>query len=256
MDVKQACEAVSANPIGRTKLRMVVAVVRLKFDMDPIDVGAPTPEVPLAETKTRLRVEGRATLKEKVSSIMDPSSYLEVERASREELRALRARFRSLKGEDPKKSEEITDDPMSVMSAHVKVGVAPCVDFGVWRSFGQRTANNLEFISHFIDNSGSWKCKEISSPSTWEACWRLFRTAAIMCDVAAPAVLDRYAARFRERVDRFSDAWCLCVLAYTRCGSGFWEAFGIQNCLRLSLKVHGTMQSALQPMIVICGKKS
>ena len=164
MDVKQACEAVSANPIGRTKLRMVVAVVRLKFDMDPIDVGAPTPEVPLAETKTRLRVEGRATLKEKVSSIMDPSSYLEVERASREELRALRARFRSLKGEDPKKSEEVTDDKMSVLSAHVKVGVAPCVDFGVWRSFGQRTAKNLEFISHFLDNSGSWRCNEIPSP--------------------------------------------------------------------------------------------
>ena len=45
-----------------------------------------------------------------------------------------------------------------------------------------------------------------------------------MCDIATPAVLDRYAARFRERVDRFSDSWHLCVLADTRCRSELWEA--------------------------------
>ena len=45
-----------------------------------------------------------------------------------------------------------------------------------------------------------------------------------MCDIAAPAVLDRYAAKFRERVDRFSDAWYLCVLADTRCRSELWES--------------------------------
>ena len=67
MDGKQACEAVSATPIGRTKLRMVCAVARLKFDMDPIDVGAPAPEVPVAEAKTRVRVEGRAIMGQSMS---------------------------------------------------------------------------------------------------------------------------------------------------------------------------------------------
>ena len=45
-----------------------------------------------------------------------------------------------------------------------------------------------------------------------------------MCDIAALAVLDRYAAKFRERVDRFSDAWYLCMLADTRCRSKLWES--------------------------------
>ena len=102
----------------------------------------------------------------------------------------------------------------------MKPGVAPFAGFGVWRPLGQRTAKNLKFTSHFLDNSGSWRRKGIpgaDSFSTWEACWQVFRTAAIMRDVAAPAVLDRYAARFRERVDRFSDAWYLCVFADTRC---------------------------------------
>ena len=55
-------------------------------------------------------------------------------------------------------------------------------------------------MSHFLDSTGSWRSKEIAgsdSLSSWEACWRVFRTAAITCDLAAPAVLDRYAAAFR-----------------------------------------------------------
>ena len=46
----------------------------------------------------------------------------------------------------------------------------------------------------------------------------------MMCDIAAPAVLDRYAAKFRERVDRFSHACYLCVLADTRCRPELWES--------------------------------
>ena len=122
------------------------------------------------------------------------------------------------------KSEEVTDDQLSVLGALTRVGIAPYADFGVWKpSFGQRAAKNLKFTSHFLDHTGAWRCKEIPF-STWEACWRVFRTAAIMCDIATPAVLDRYAARFKERVDRFSDSWHLCVLADTRCRSELWEA--------------------------------
>ena len=44
-----------------------------------------------------------------------------------------------------------------------------------------------------------------------------------MCDIAAPGVLDHYAAKF-ERVDRFSDTWYLCVLADTRRRSELWES--------------------------------
>ena len=153
MDVKQACEALSATPIGRTKRRVVHAVARLKFDMDPIYVGAPAPEVPVAEAKSRLRVEGRAALKVKVSSIMDQSSDLEIERAPPEKLRVLRARFRSLEVEDPMKSEEVTDDQLSVMSALVKAGVAPYADLGcgaIWSTHSQ------EFETHFSLPRQQW----------------------------------------------------------------------------------------------------
>ena len=45
-----------------------------------------------------------------------------------------------------------------------------------------------------------------------------------MCDLAAPAVLDRYASAFRSRVERFHDSWHVCVLADTWCRSEHCEA--------------------------------
>ena len=114
---------------------------------------------------------------------------------------------------------------LSVLAAVIKVGITPYADFGVWKPFGQRAAKSLKFTSHFLDHSGSWRTKEVPGPdsfATWEACWRVFRTAAIMCDIATPAVLDRYAAKFRERIDRFFCVWHLCVLADTR--SELWES--------------------------------
>ena len=57
-------------------------------------------------------------------------------------------------------------------------------------------AKSMKFVSHFLDSSGSWRSKEIPGPdslSSWEACWRVFRTAAIMCDVVGRCVLSRTA---------------------------------------------------------------
>ena len=89
--------------------------------------------------------------------------------------------------------------------------MTPHADLGVWKPFGQRAAMSLKFTSHFLDHTGAWRCKEIPGPdsfATWEACWRVFRTAAIMCDIAAPAVLD--AAKFRDAVStRSRDALVL-----------------------------------------------
>ena len=69
--------------------------------------------------------------------------------------------------------------------------------------------------------------KENHSPdcfSSWEACWLVVRTVAIMCDLARPAVLDRHAAKFRALLERFQDELYLCVLADTRCRSEHWDA--------------------------------
>ena len=158
----------SPTPIGRTKLRMVYAVARLKFDMDPIDVGAPVLQAPIPEEKIRLRVEERAALKVKVSSWINPQTSRS-KGLPKMSFESSRARFSSLEEEDSMKSEEVTDDQLSVMSALVKAGVVPHTDFWLWRPFGQRTAKNLKLTSHFLDNSGSWRCKEIPGPESYSS---------------------------------------------------------------------------------------
>ena len=65
----------------------------------------------------------------KVSSILDQSSDREVDRATREDLNALRGRFESLEGEDPMKAEEVTDDQLSVLAAVTKAGVTLLASF-------------------------------------------------------------------------------------------------------------------------------
>ena len=158
-DVKEAIEATQENPIARTKLRLVNAVARMIFDLDPVDVGAPPAAASSGgELKIKAaRTESGLSLKVKVSSILDQSSVREVERWSREELNVLRSRYRSLEGEDPMKAEEVTDDQLSVLCATTKAGIAPYADFGVWKPFGQRATKSLKFTSHFLDHTGAWR---------------------------------------------------------------------------------------------------
>ena len=52
-DIKEAIEATQGNPISRTKLRLVFAVARMMFGMDPVDVGAPVAASAGAEPKTK-----------------------------------------------------------------------------------------------------------------------------------------------------------------------------------------------------------
>ena len=118
-DIKEAVEATQGTPITRAKLRLVFAVARMMFELDPVDVGAPPVPSQPAELKTAKasRSDGGLSMRVKVSSILDQSSNREVERISREDLNALRGRFRSLEGEDPMKAEEVTDDQLSVLAA-------------------------------------------------------------------------------------------------------------------------------------------
>ena len=105
-DVKEAIEATQGNPIARAKLRLIYAVARMIFDLDPVDVGAPPAAASSGgESRTKAaRTDTGLSLKVKVSSIQDLVRK-----------NVLRSRYRSLEGEDPMKAEEVTDDQLSVL---------------------------------------------------------------------------------------------------------------------------------------------
>ena len=55
---------------------------------------------------------------------------------------------------------------LSVIYSLVQAGITPYADFGVWRPLGQRAAKSLKFVAHFLDNTVSWRCKEIPGPDS------------------------------------------------------------------------------------------
>ena len=128
-DIKEAVEATQKTPITRTKLRLVYAVARVMFELDPIDVGVPAIQSQPPESKAARasRSDGGLSMRVKVSSILDQSSDREVERVSREDLDALRGRFRSfLEGRTVIRQENMSLAGESLLSAILRQGL----DFG------------------------------------------------------------------------------------------------------------------------------
>eukprot|EP00971_Amphidinium_carterae_P298460 5930282-Amphidinium_carterae.1 len=99
-------------------------------------------------------------------------------------------------GDYPMEREEVTDGQLSAFKRWLDLGHVPSADFGIWGPHGARTERRLRFTSHVMVG-GAWKMMEVPGPDcleTWQQCWRVYRTAAIMCEVASPSTLDRYAA--------------------------------------------------------------
>ena len=104
----------------------------------------------------------------RVSSILDQASDREVERGSREELIALRARFIAL------------DDQLSVLAAVIKVGITPYADFGAslatqeacWRVFKTAPLPSCVTIACSKATPVVAKLREWStdSPDVWHLC--------------------------------------------------------------------------------------
>ena len=162
------------------------------------------------------------------------------------------------------KSEEVTDDQVSVLCT--KVGIAPFADFGVWKPFGQRHAKNAQVYVSFSRPHRSLAVQR--NPRTRLLCnvgSMLARSGQQPSCATSQFLLDRCASRFKERVDRFSDAWHLCVLADTRCRSELWESEyrrhsqfheSIQRSQHLFPAAHGTVLFVPRRTTAISGKRS
>ena len=61
-----------------------------------------------------------------------------------------------------------------------------------------------------------------SNLMAWEESWRIFRTAALMLNLATAATLDRHSAAFKARVHEYPNVWHLAAQADIRCRSEFW----------------------------------
>lgn len=236
-DVREAAEAVSPSPIVRAKVKLIYAAARLRSGSEPLDCMArpavATGNVPGSSGDGPQRdgsgdgaTKKGAVLKVRVATVLDQASDREVEYLDRATLHGCRRNFRLKEGDNPLEQEEVTDAQLSALVQVVRAGGVPYADFGVWGPYGNRLAKAQRFSEHFMDSDGKMKLREMRGPgdlAAWEKAWRVFRTAALMTGLATAAVLDVYAARFKQRVERHPNAWATCVLADVRCRSEWWE---------------------------------
>ena len=258
-DIKEAIEAAITGVVARTKLRLVYAAARLKFGLDPFDVGAPLPAAPAEPVCVGPRGGGGApTLKIKVASVLDQASDREVERMPMEVLNKLRARFRAVEGEDPMKAEEVTDDQLSVIFTVVQAGIAPYADFGVWRPFGQRAAKNMKFGG----------AKKFLDPTH---CLR-GRRAGVSFARQPLCAISKHPQCWTDTVQHSAREWSVsrtvgrCVLSRTpgagvnigrQCiGGSHSSTTRVRSCQLPSLSARGTASFGSPPTTEISGKRS
>ena len=225
--------AQDGTPGTMVKVRMGLTLnaLRLKFHMEPVDLlppppgaAAPAAPAPVAHTTTVV-VAPPATVKVKLCQVIDQGLDQEVPLLTAPEIADMRKRYLATFGDPPLQRAEVTDAQLTALHFKTSQGLAPYADFGVWGPHGARLERRLRFTSHVMSPDGTWRTVELpgaDSLDTWRDCWAVFKTAAIMDQVALIATLDRYESKFVERCRRYPDAWHLCAQADIRCRSEFF----------------------------------
>ena len=213
--------------VEKSQLVIMMASVKAKFGAMPNSmsvggIGAGTGSTAGDATAPSASMSTKAKLK--LSQILDQGSDQETEMLPLDTLQKMRRNFVMLEGDNPLEQEEVTDAQLSCLYAKLQSQQTPFVDMGVFGPYGDRIARAMKFVSQQWKD-GQWKAVELPGASnleTWEQSWRIFRTACLMLGVATSAVLDRYAAEFRQRVNDHPGVWHLAAQADIRCRSEFW----------------------------------
>lgn len=208
----------------KAQWRLVQSAVRVKFG-DPLlfstALASPPPAIPTANATG----SGSAKIKVKMNQVIGQGVDIEVEMLPGTTLQKLRAQFVVAEGDNPLEKEEVTDAQLSCLHHKLMSGQPPFVDIGVWGPHGDRIARAMRFVSQQW-RDGEWKAVELPGAANldaWEESWRIFRTGALMLQLATAATLDRYAAEFRTRVLQHPDVWHLAAQADIRYRTEFWS---------------------------------
>ena len=213
------------TPVEKGALSLALNAARTRFGLEPTSfMEDSTPALATAAPPTSAGPPSGHKLRVKMSQVIDQGADQEVEVLPHDEIAKYRQQYMLAEGDAPLEREEVTDAQLSCLKAKVSCEAAPFVDMGVWGPYGERLARQMKFTSQVLKD-GQWKSVEIpgaSSIEKWEESWRIFRTACIMLNIAAAAVIDRYASEFRQRVAEYPNAWHLAAQADIRCRTEFW----------------------------------
>ena len=212
--------------IEKSRFNLLYNSVRRKFNMMVGDLlGAAQPEGGQGARPAAASQGATPVVKIKLSQVIIQGRDIEVDMLPPEIIAAKRANYSTVAGDVPMPEQQVTDIQLSAFVRLVELGSSPACDFGVWGPHGSRMERAMYFRAHFCGPDGRWRSTEIKGPENleaWEVCYDVFKTSAIMDNVASVATLDYYAKKFKHRVSRYCWAWHLALQADWRCRTEFW----------------------------------
>ena len=190
--------AAGLTPIQKATVTLLLNAIRSKFGAGPLVLAPAMPQQAGAamasvtpdhiEQMISVATQPRTVNKVKLAQVVDQGSEVETILLDTTMLAAVRQRFVDSESDRPMENEEVTDAQLSALHAKVfTLGQAPFVDMGVWGPYGDRLARAMKFVSQQPDGAGGFRAVEMAGASNltaWNSAWRIFRTAAIMLNIA------------------------------------------------------------------------
>ena len=171
------------------------------------------------ETSTAATASTRvvqASVKEsvlKMSSLVDQTDESELLPPDNAQVQAWLQKYILLMGGPPEEEEEPTASQLAGLHKRVVVlKQAPYTDFGVWMPFGRRALKLQKFRVYTPFGDGTFLMKEMPGPQNlqqWQACWRVFKTAALMLGIVSLTALLNYEKMVERLVVQWPAAWGL-----------------------------------------------
>ena len=214
------------KPVDRVRLGSVLRISRLKMGMTPGQAaqqpapGAGTASLPAAMTPTA------STLDLELSSVIDQSLKGKVSIMEPAAVRKMLAEYKRKRGAYPHPDCEPTVEQLSALDQILKADQVPYVDKAVWGPNGRRLLRKMLFIAFTLQPDGTWQKRELPGPPdvhVWWACWKVFRTAALLLDIADPEILDNYAEFIKGLAKRYPACWFIVYSGDVRMRSEHFE---------------------------------
>ncbi|CAE8690656.1 unnamed protein product, partial [Polarella glacialis] len=162
----------------------------------------------------------------RLSSVVDQTLDADVVPLGQLAIQAMFTDYETRFGAEPHPDVEPTSDQLSALSQLTKSGSVPYADFSVFGPYGQRLLRKLVFVSFTLSPSGDWQRRELPGPpefETWWRCWRVYKVAMLLLDVADPERLEAYGEHIRGLRNTYVDSWFLVYQADVRMRSEHFE---------------------------------
>ncbi|CAE8651021.1 unnamed protein product, partial [Polarella glacialis] len=162
----------------------------------------------------------------RLSSVVDQTLDADVVPLGQQAIQAMFTDYETKFGAEPHPDVEPTGDQLSALSQLTKSGSVPYADFSVFGPYGQRLLRKLVFVSFSLSPAGDWQRRELPGPpdfETWWRCWRVYKVALLLLDVADPERLEAYGEHIRGLHNTYVDSWFLVYQADVRMRSEHFE---------------------------------